>query len=245
MRGLQAQKNYWHNELMIIIYISGIDGCGKTTQSKLLVEWLQQRGTDAEYQWLRWEPSVMPLLRNARKLTGKKSKTNHGVAAKGKASSENKAHSSWTGLKSTLMSYSAFRWVWMKYATGDYFSSYKKARAGWNSDYIVMDRYIFDFAVDQSLNFAMSPAEFINKSLSTPLRNMQNPDYSIFINIPAEVGYNRKMDGTSLEYLKQREALYNDFGGDTTFHVDGQQSAEKIHMDIRHWIETKLVSNND
>ena len=74
---------------------------------------------------------------------------------------------------------------------------------------------------------------------------MQNPDYSIFINIPAEVGYKRKMDGTSLEYLKQREALYNDFEGDTVFHVDGQQNVEKIHMDIRQWIEKKLVSNND
>ena len=152
----------------------------------------------------------MPLLRNARKFTGNKT-IDHQVAVKSKASSENKAHSSWTVLKSRLMSNPMFRWVWMKYATGDYFSSYKKARARWHSDYIVMDRYIFDFAVDQSLNFGMAPADFIKKSLSTPLRNMQTPDYSIFINIPAEVGYKRKMDGTSLEYLREREALYNGF----------------------------------
>jgi len=47
---------------MKIIYISGIDGCGKTTQAKVLVQDLERKGVKTEYIWLRWEPSLLPVI---------------------------------------------------------------------------------------------------------------------------------------------------------------------------------------
>lgn len=226
-----------------IIYISGIDGCGKTTQSKLLVDWLNSHGYQAEYQWLRWEPSVLPLLDSVRKLIGKGS-NKAGSSKKVKEENENKAHGSWRGLKSSLMSSAVFRHFWLTYAVRDYFSAYKKRRGSWESDYIVMDRYVFDFVVDQSLNFGISPDDFLAMSRATPLENMQKPAYSVFIDIPAGVGYERKLDGTSLGYLKDREALYNSYRDGNNLHVDGQQSPEKIHQEIAHWLELNLVDQN-
>lgn len=224
---------------MIIIYISGIDGCGKTTQSKLLVDWLQQNGYGAEYQWLRWEPSVLPLIRRFKQLAGKKSRTSSSKTA------EDKTHSGWKSLKSRLMSSSGFRHAWLRYATHDYFKAYQKASRQWSADYIVMDRYITDFIVDQSLNFNMATCDFAEATHATPLGKLQRPQYSIFIDIPAKIGYQRKLDGTSLEYLKEREQLYSSFIGNNILHLDGTAPLETIHQQISDWLTGKMATNHD
>jgi thymidylate kinase len=230
---------------MIIIYISGIDGCGKTTQSELLVEWLEQEGYSAGYQWLRWEPSILPILQKIRSLFGKTSSKSTTISTSSdKRESENKAHGRWSSLKGSLMASHIFRYFWMKYATSDYFSTYKKTCGNWQSDYIVMDRYIFDFVVDQSLNFGIQPREFLTASESTKLSNMQKPEFSVFINIPAEVGYERKLDGTPLQYLKKREALYGNFNDNNVLQVNGEQSPDSIHQEITQWLAPKLVKYN-
>lgn len=230
---------------MIIIYISGIDGCGKTTQSQLLTDWLTAQGYEAEYQWLRWEPSVLPLLKRIRNGLGRKSGKKPKAAADTVKKSENESHGAWRNVKASLMKSSLFRYFWMKYASKDYFTAYDKARANWNSNYVVMDRYIFDFVVDQSLNFGVETGDFLKLAESTDLAKMQKPDFSVFINIPAEVGYERKLDGTSLDYLKDREALYNSLDDDNTLHLNGEQTPEEIHAEITEWLAPNLVNNNE
>ena len=224
---------------MTIIYISGIDGCGKTTQSTMLVEWMRQQNISAEYQWLRWEPSVIPLLKRVKRLLGKTKANDQNRAVDQTA--ENAHHGKWSGIKQALMSNGLFRKIWMSYATRDYFNSYKKACTAWNSNYVIMDRYIFDFVVDQALNFSEQPLAFHNKLAHTAIDGMQKPKYSIFIDLPAEVGYKRKLDGTPLEYLREREALYESIpSSDTVLHVDGTQPLEAIHSHIVAWLTQRI-----
>jgi len=215
----------------IIIYLSGIDGCGKTTQATNLVETLKSQGISAEYQWLRWEPSIVNTLKFIKKLLGKNARQSSKAAA-----TNEKADSKWDDIKKRLMKSRIFRYFWLKYATNDYYRAYQKAIKQWQSDIIIMDRYIYDFTVDQSINFNLSIEE-MNKVLSdSKVSRMHKPDHNIIINIPAEVGYKRKMDGTSVIYLQQREKLYNNMSGSNVLHIDGTTGIDDIQRAIYNWV---------
>jgi len=220
-----------------LIYISGIDGCGKTTQAELLVSWLQSNGYSAEYQWLRWEPSIVPLIKSVKMRLGKGSKKNTGHSIEIRSADEDKTHRKWGNLKSRLFSSKLFQKLWLWYATKDYCKAYRKACQHWSADYVVMDRYILDFAIDQSLNYGVDTNHFIETLESTSVNLMKKPDLSILIDIPAEVGYQRKLDGTALEYLKARRNCYSQVSGsENTIHVDGTNSVDSIHEQIRSWV---------
>lgn len=224
---------------MTIIYISGIDGCGKTTQAQRLAARLNDAGKIAEYQWLRWEPSILPLIRKIRGgLSGKKASGS--PAAGHRVADENSAHSNWKSLKRRLLSSKLFQKLWLFYATRDYYNAYRKARSTWKSDYIILDRYLFDFIVDQALNLGRDAGIFQQEIENTVLRHAQKPDITVIIDIPAELGYMRKRDGTALEYLKERETIYKNFGAaHNVLHVDGTQTPEAIHEIIYTWLEKR------
>ncbi len=220
---------------MKIIYISGIDGCGKTTQATHLVEALQKKGLSVEYQWLRWEPSIVNALKLIKKLLGKNAKQTTKAAA-----TNEKADSKWSDIKKSLMKSSLFRYVWLKYASIDYHRAYKKAVKNWKSDIIIMDRYIFDFTVDQSINFKLDIDEMNEAFAHSKIAKMHKPDHNIIINIPAEVGYKRKMDGTSVSYLQEREKLYSKMQGENVIHIDGTSSIEEIQDAIYNWVSPRI-----
>ncbi|MES9906386.1 MAG: hypothetical protein ABW168_27355 [Sedimenticola sp.] len=224
---------------MILIYISGIDGCGKTTQSRHLQDWLKTTHHSAEYQWLRWEPSIIPILKKARKLLSlSKNNTEPGL---GHTATEDKDEARWGNFKHRLLATRFFQSIWLHYATSDYYKAYRHKSCEWDSDFIILDRYLYDFIVDQAVNMSCSASELDSRLQKTRLNKMKRPDYFVYIDIPAEVGYERKMDGTPLTYLKKRGHLYKELAnGETTLCIDGTQSPDAIHAEIRAWISNKL-----
>ena len=221
---------------MKIIYISGIDGCGKTTQAKRLVEHLRTNGIDAEYQWLRWEPSVAKTLMALKKMFGKKRRA---ITTRDIKSNE-QADNRWHRFKQQLMKSGLFRHFWLYYASNDYYKTYMHAQEHWHSEVVIMDRYIFDFIVDQSINFGVSAGEMVAQFNKTKLSDMHHPDYNVIIDVPAETGFTRKMDGTSLPHLKQREHLYKHHTGDNILHIDGLKPILDIHEQIYGWVTKKM-----
>jgi len=220
---------------MIIIYLSGIDGCGKTTQATQLVEELKSNGLIVDYQWLRWEPSIVNFLKFIKKLLGKNTRPTE------KAVSNNeKADSNWSKLKQRLMKSRFFRNIWLKYASIDYYRAYKKAIKNWDADIIIMDRYIFDFLVDQSINFNIPISETERIFNKTVISKMHKPDYNIIIDISAETGFKRKMDGTSVHYLAQRESIYSNYKTEKVLHIDGNKDINDIQKNIYTWISHQL-----
>ena len=203
----------------------------------MLVEWLQADGHTAEYQWLRWEPSIVPLIKSIKSRLKRKSNIPLEEVADSRKAQEDIAHTKWDNIKEKLFASGIFKRLWLYYATKDYYRAYKKAIRSWNADYIVMDRYILDFIIDQSLNYDANPNEFAKRIEGTPVGQMRKPDLSILIDIPAEVGYQRKLDGTPLEYLKARRDCYLQTPFlENTLHVNGNESVEKIHNTIRNWV---------
>jgi len=222
---------------MIIIYLSGIDGCGKTTQSKLLVNALRNKNIEAEYVWLRWEPS-------ARKYIGlfKSIKTGrHNIGHSKKKTIENAQQEEWLTSKRKILSNPIIRKLWLLYASSDYYYRYQKLFSNLTAQVLVIDRYVYDFIIDQAINMGISPENCPTIMNNFFLKKFRFPDYNIIINIPAQEGYNRKNDGTALNYLKNRAPYYqNIFTPGKTKHFDGLEEIEILSNNIQQYIFSEL-----
>lgn len=222
---------------MVIIYISGLDGCGKTTQAKLLVASLVKKKINAEYMWLRWEPSLKRFLNFFKqKNIHHESSSNSEYLLK----NENLAQSEWSNLKRQILSNTVARKAWLYYALNDYYYLCNQIMQTKSSEIVVVDRYIHDFIIDQAINLNLSPKK-CTEILKPPLSKLPLPDLKLIIDISADVGYKRKMDGTSLYYLKQREVYYQEaLGTKNTFHFNGLESissiAEKLLMCVEQYL---------
>jgi len=75
-------------------------------------------------------------------------------------------------------------------------------------------------------------------------RGFRFPDLSIIINLPAQEGYIRKLDGTPLDYLNEREIRYHKISqGEKTLHLDGRNTIESLSNSISKWVLKNMVDN--
>ncbi|BHH84242.1 dTMP kinase [Desulforhopalus sp. 52FAK] len=222
---------------MLIIYLSGIDGCGKTTQAKLLAEALASKGLNVEYMWFRWEPSLRKQIEVFRSLYTKRPKNS---VTSGLVENENAEQGAWLNLKRKILGNSIIKGLWLFYSCLDYYYAYLKLFRKNMPEILIMDRYIHDFIIDQSINLNISVDQNEIVSNNFFLKKFHYPDFNIIIDLPAEEGYLRKSDGTSLNYLENREKYYKAISGNNTFHLDGLQSIDNVASIIRTWVFKKL-----
>ncbi len=227
---------------MKLIYISGIDGCGKTTQSKKLVSHLNEMDFNAQYQWLRWSPSIGKIINLFKKENITNQVSDSKNLERDTQLEENKSFSKWYKFKNNLFSSKTFSYFWLKYATWDYYISYKQVSKKWTSNILVLDRYYFDFIIDQSINFNESPTVFdetVNRGI---LKQLRKPDIFIIIDIPPQVGWERKRDGTSIEHLKKLDNAYKTISLNKNIYiVDGTQTENKVSKDINEIVLKELT----
>jgi len=225
---------------MKIVYVSGIDGCGKTTQARMLVERFNRGGTKAEYRWLRWEPSLRSVTGWLKRLGASAPRGERQGSTQAR---EDSGHTKWRRVKSRLMSVGLVRWLWLTYAARDYRRAYRRASRGWRADIVVLDRYTFDFVVDQALNCGVATDRLLGLLPRSFLSEIRRPDFGVIIDLPAQVGYARKQDGTALRYLQEREAPYKAFAlAGRVLHVDGTRSPDVIHEEIFEWLSQQCAS---
>jgi thymidylate kinase len=215
----------------MMIYLSGIDGCGKTTQAERLTVALKKRGIDASYIWLRWEPSLRKLIPFFRSMItppdGKKTE---------RAEIENRNQDNWLKNKRKIFSNPFVRNLWWVYACADYYLACQNRLGKVDTDILVADRYLDDFIIDQAINFSLSSDEYRKLSESFFLRKFKSPAIRIIIDLPAQEAYIRKHDGTSLSYLEKREPYYKAIPG---IHLNGMNDIDSLAKEI----ETFAVHN--
>jgi thymidylate kinase len=219
-----------------VIYLSGIDGCGKTTQAKLLVSGLLDRGISAEYQWFRWEPTFRKFIKAFRTSKGKTILNKIDM----RVESENTEHNKWLTFKRSIFSNSFLRWFWLFYACCDYFIAYKKRIKKLTADVVVFDRYVDDFIIDQAINMNIAPKQTEVITNNFFLRKFHFPDYAVIIDLPAKEGYNRKNDGTPLSYLEARESYYKAMSGPDILHLNGLESIDLLAQKITEWVTQRI-----
>jgi len=224
---------------MKLIYISGVDGCGITTQAKLLVESLKQQGFDVCYCWLRWEPTFQKVFRLLMNIVVKK-KNERTID---QAEMENKEHQQWMSFKRKILSNVVFRNLWWFHACLDYYLMYKRKFSKLFADIIVVDRYYDDFIIDQACNLK-TPAERANGlAANFFLKKFRTPDLKIIIDVPAKIAYQRKLDGTPLDALIERESYYKIFFGENSVHLDGIKDIETLANEVENCVKKRLIGD--
>jgi len=190
-----------------LIVFTGIDGSGKTTQAKLLVDSLNRDGLCVSYVWNRWEPFFLrPLIKkwkhNVIKLT-----TDNELAGLNPDFNRIKYK------KRKLLGNPVLRWLWLISFFVDYgVQVFIKVRIRLLKKCLVIsDRTFYDSVIDQAVNLGKNRDWLLNSLDSFWMKIFfPEPDMVIYIDCPEEIAFSRKMDERTpnIEYLIERRELY-------------------------------------
>ena len=180
----------------MIVYFTGIDGSGKSTIAVEIAKKFNANST-CDIIWARYSPRWIKML-----IAPFKSK--HVSNGSDYNTMSGKEYSDWTGFKkkitrNRLLSKALFFLQFIEYS----FQTRKIFNL--KTEHLVIDRYILDFIVDQSINYGNIEQSWLVKIL---LNRIKKINYVFFIDVEESIAFSRKSDIPSLEYLKVRRALY-------------------------------------
>lgn len=181
------------------IYITGIDGAGKSTVIENLKTELFA-DDEVEVIWARYKPKLLRYLVAPFKKSKTKGSTNFNDM-------NAVQYSNWSAFKKKItknkfLSRVIFTLQYFEYSitVNKVLSKIKKSRSN-----TIVDRFIIDFLVDQSVNHSLSMNNRIVKRLLSRLTVF---DYIIFLDVDEHIAFKRKDDIPSKEYLSVRREFY-------------------------------------
>jgi len=215
----------------MVLYLTGIDGSGKSTIAKYLKD---NVFTNKEVIsiWARYQPKIVKFL-----LLGVKKKY---IIDKTKPYlMDEEKYSNWVNFKKKITKIQFLKKVFFTIQAVDYIFQLKKInkKIKKNKDkIIIIDRYYLDFIVDQSLNYGDIENWFFTKYF---LKKTKKVDYIIYINVDKKIAFDRKDDIPSLEYFVGRKETYQKYINlcDNAFTIDNNKhltdTIEKIKTIIQ------------
>lgn len=203
-----------------LICFTGIDGTGKTTLSKELVELLNKKGVECKYVYARLNPFILkPFI-----LVG------NSVFLRRKDISKNYSEYSNTK-RNAIVKHPFLSRIYQQILLFDYFFQFffkVKVPLIFGKN-IVCDRYVYDTVItDLSVDMDYSGDRVISL-LNKLLCFFPEPDIAFLIDVAEEIAYQRKDDTPSIRYLKDRRDMYLDVGkeyGMVT--LDGSKSLDEL-----------------
>jgi dTMP kinase len=184
-----------------LICFVGIDGSGKTTQAKRLIELMQKQGIRSEYIWNKFEPRlVAPFMKITKMLFFQKNDFFENYAEHTRTKRR---------LLANPVVSAVYQYLWLI----DYLSQiFLKTRILlMRGKSVVCDRYIYDPVVDIAVDLNHSE-EKTTRILRKILPLFAKPDVIFLIDLPEEIAYQRKDDIPSTDYLKERREIYLNIG---------------------------------
>lgn len=211
-------KNFQKNNFRLINII-GIDGAGKTTLARSLTKELSKTDTSVQYCYSQYFAKLLYPVKQLAKLffMGKTDEfKNYAVYNQTKKQTSSKYP--------FFASVYAFIWI-LDYSIQVFFKITLKVFSGRR---LVIDRYIFDIAVNLSLT-SNKDIGYAQKLIHRFLKFSIAPDRVIFIDLPEEIAFKRKDDIQDIEYLKERRGRYLILAEEFGFTVlDGTKSKKEI-----------------
>ena len=214
------KSNSMAKKAFLICFV-GMDGTGKTTQAKRLVNALEARGVKCKYVWNTYQPFITkPFL-----LLGK------AAFFRGKDAFKDYAEYSSTKIKvfrtpilSRVYEYlSLFDYLCQSLVT-------VRLPRMFGSN-IICDRYVPDVAVNLAAELGYS-----DKKLSSTLNKLSGllpkPDLAFLLDVPAEIGYQRKDDTPSVEHLRSLRGIYLTIGQEYGVVLDGTEDPAELESVI-------------
>lgn len=186
-----------------LLFLTGLDGCGKTTQAQLLLDHLRRTDGNWVYRWARWKPLLtLPLMMVAR-----------WVLQKGKTASRPTDDSGHTRFVSDKRRVFGSRWLrdlWSSLVLLEYLPQawWRLLPPLWRGQNVICDRYLPDVWIDLAMNFGEG-VEGVARLRRHPLcRLFPKPRQTVLLDVDPRIGFARKQDGTPLAYLSDRRPLY-------------------------------------
>ncbi len=209
-----------------LVVFSGIDGSGKSTQAESFCARLRERGCRVDYVWARRVPVFTRIPAQIIKK----------FLLREKGKSDGAAYVEITQQRRGIMRSKWRRFFWTRLLLLDYlcvtwFRFWVNHR---QAEYMVVDRYLADALVDFA-SMAPDPSGELRQLHRCLLaRLFPKPSGFYLIDIPAEVGWDRKRDGTSLEYLIDRRPLYLEFAqmNKNSFVLDGTRTLPVVAEEV-------------
>ena len=215
-----------------LICFTGIDGTGKTTLSKELVELLNEKGIKCKYVYARLNPFILkPFI-----LLGGLVFLRRGEI------SENYFEYSNTKRRA-IEKYSFLSRIYQQILLFDYvLQIFFKVKLplifGKN---IVCDRYIYDTVItDLSVDMNYSKDKTMCL-LDATFRFSPKPDITFLIDVPEEIAYQRKNDTPSMGYLKERREIYLEVGKEYEMVIlDGYRNLSDLKIVIKNKVMERI-----
>jgi len=218
-----------------LICFVGMDGSGKTTLAKDLVETMRQNGIQYKYVYGRLEPFILkPFIMIGRKMF-----------LRGNDMFED--YKQYSSAKNSAIKRHSFLFVFYRYVLlFDYFLQllFRVRLPTILGKNIVCDRYVYDTAItDLSVDMNLSSLE-IQDLIERIFYIAPKPDLTFLIDLPEETAFQRKDDTPSIEYLRERRKIYLNIGKKYEMEVlDGSRSLNELESLIRKEVFRKVISN--
>ena len=214
-----------------LICFTGIDGSGKTTLAKGLVETMEKKGIRYKYVYGRLEPFILrPFIAIGRK-----------IFLRGKDMFRD--YTEYSSTKNGAIEHHSFLFTFYRYILlFDYFLQllFKIRIPLMLGRNIVCDRYVYDTVItDLSVDMNYSNHE-IRDLIKRFFYIAPKPDLAFLIDLPEKIAFQRKNDTPSIEYLKERRKMYLDVGKEEGMLVlDGSKKLDDLEGLIRNEVFKK------
>ena len=206
-----------------LINVIGIDGAGKTTLAVNLAKELSKIDNSIEYRYCQYFAKLLYPIKKLAKFTVMR-KTDEFKNYDNYNSTKKNTSSKYPVLANAY----AFLWL-IDYMAQSFVKVLVPIMIGKK---LIIDRYIFDIAVNLSLttNNELSYAEKAIRFFTT---FMPKPDLVIFIDISEDVAFERKDDIQDVEYLSERRVRYQSLSEKYNFIVlEGDQTQDKLLSEV-------------
>jgi thymidylate kinase len=182
----------------MIIYITGIDGAGKSTIAKYLVD-STFKDKETRIIWARYKPYIFKKIILPFKKNYVTDKANdHLMNAE--------EFSRWIAFKKKITKNLLLSKIIYLFQAFDYYLQIMKiVKTTNNQEILILDRYILDFIVDQSINYGDISRRVITIFLLTMLKKV---DIIFYIDVNEHIAFGRTNDIPSLEYFQNKREYY-------------------------------------
>ncbi len=215
------KTNSMHNFRMINII--GIDGAGKTTLARSVAKELHKTDNNIHYRYCQYFAKLLYPV----KLLAKFSVMRRTDEFRN-YETYNNTKTSFSRRFPRLAGIYTFIWLF------DYLIQvlFKITIPVFTGRRLIIDRYIFDIAVNLSLTTGRD-VEYAAKLVNRFCRFGLRPDLIIYIDLPEDVAFKRKDDIPDLEYLRERRERYLWLAKRYGFEiVDGNNRPERVFKNV-------------
>ncbi len=221
-----------------LICLTGVDGCGKSTQTRILKERMEAAGWETSTVWTGGRPYVSrPLVRLVkRRLRAPVQQDDGSFEARTAGADPSDEFGAYLSKSNAMFqSYWPLRRGWtdvslIEHAIEANLAVQPHLRAG---RAVICDRYIYKSIVNLAILLDIDITDLPRLLRHPAVALVPRPDLYFLMDLPAEVAASRKTDLPSLEYVSRRVPVYRALAAYSQMPVvDATQTPDRVARDI-------------